>query len=169
MPKTQAKRKISAGDRGLINLLKEINMEPITLECTQSVFDLDTKSDITLFKQGTFTPATNAQEALAAVGNDSETFLKVINAGLRDFVREQLSANESVAWQAKDEEGNLVPFSGTTISEEKSKQLAANVLNMAKMVFGYAKEMGRDEKRVAKDKAQDMLLSNPAVLASLKG
>lgn len=144
-------------------------MEPITLECTQSVFDLDTKSDITLYKQGTFTPATNAQEALAAVGNDSETFLKVINAGLRDFVREALSANAELPWQAKDEEGNLIPFSGTTISEEKSKQLAANVLNMAKMVFGYAKEMGRDEKRVAKDKAQDMLLSNPAVLASLKG
>lgn len=164
---SQGTRKVTKAERALA--LLDNPMEPITLECTQSVFDLDTKSDITLFKQGTFTPATNAQEALAAVGNDSETFLKVINAGLRDFVREQLSANDLVAWQAKDEEGNLVPFSGTTISEEKSKQLAANVLNMAKMVFGYAKEMGRDEKRVAKDKAQDMLLSNPAVLASLKG
>ena len=144
-------------------------MEPITLECTQSVFDLDTKSDITLFKQGTFTPATSAKEALEAVGNDSDKFLQIINAGLRDYTREQLSSNDSVAWQAKDEEGNLVPFSGTTISEEKSKQLAANVLNMAKMVFQYSKEMSRDEKRVAKEKAQEMLLSNPAVLASLKG
>ena len=144
-------------------------MEPITLECTQSVFDLDTKSDITLFKQGTFTPATSAKEALEAVGNDSDKFLQIINAGLRDYTREQLSSNDSVAWQAKDGEGNLVPFSGTTISEEKSKQLAANVLNMAKMVFQYSKEMSRDEKRVAKEKAQEMLLSNPAVLASLKG
>lgn len=143
-------------------------MEPITLECTQSVFDLDTKADITLFKQGTFAPVENTADALARVGNDSSIFLKIINAGLRDYTREQLADAADIAWQAKDEEGKLVPFSGTTISEEKSKQLAANVLNMAKMLFGYSKEMGRDEKRVAKDKAQDMLLANPAVVDALK-
>jgi len=161
-------RKVSKRERATINLVKEINMEPIVLEPTQSVFDLDSKSDVTLYKQVTFTPVDNTKEALERVGNDSAAFLKIINDGLRSYTAEKAKSDDSIAWQAKDEEGNLVPFSGTTISEEKSKQLAANVLNMAKMVFGYTKELSRDEKRVAKDKAQDMLLSNPAIIDSLK-
>ena len=143
-------------------------MQPIVLEPTQSVFDLDSKSDVTLYKQVTFTPVDNTKDALERVGNDAQAFLKIINDGLRSYTAEKAKSDESIPWQAKDEDGNLVPFTGSTISEEKSKQLAANVLNMAKMVFGYTKELSRDEKRVAKDKAQDMLLGNPAVVASLK-
>lgn len=145
-----------------------MSLEPIVLEPTQSVFDLDTKSDVTLYKRVTFEPVANTADALARVGNDSAAFLKIINDGLRSFTNEQAKADVSIPWQAKDEEGNLIPFSGTTITEEKSNQLAANVLSMAKMLFGYTKEMSRDEKRVAKQKAQDMLLANPAVVDALK-
>lgn len=145
-----------------------MSLEPITLECTKKVFDLDTKDDVVLFKAGTFTPAENTADALARVGNDSAAFMKIVNAGLRDYTREQIAADTNVPWQAKDDEDNLVPYMGSTITEEKSKQLAANVLNMAKMLFGYSKEMPREAKKSAKEKAQDMLLANPAVVDALK-
>lgn len=143
-------------------------MEPQVLEATQSVFDLDTKSDVTLFKQVNFTPATDTQEALSRVGNDASTFMKIVNAGLRTFTLDQAKEDTSIPWTAKDDEGNPVPFSGTTISEEKSKQLDANVLNMAKMLFGYEKGKAKEEKRVAKEKALAMLLDNPAVIEGLR-
>jgi hypothetical protein len=162
------------GIRRRLAVLKDTSMEPIVLEPTQSVFDLDSKSDVTLYKQVTFTPVDNTKEALERVGNDSAAFLKIINDGLRSYTNEAAKKDESIPWQAKDEDGNLIPFTGTTISEEKSVQLQANVLNMAKMVFGYQKTMSADEKEnrilkaAAKDKARDMLLGNPAVVASLK-
>lgn len=161
-------RQVTKAEKALADHVRIINMEPIKLECTKAVFDLDKKTDVTLYKAGEFVPATTTADVLSRVGNDSAKFLEIANAGLRDYTRELIAANPDVPWQAKDEEGNLVPFSGTTITEEKSLQLAANVLNMAKMVFGYHKDLSRDEKRVAKEKAQDMLLGNPAVVASLK-
>ena len=166
-------RKVTWRERDLINLVKEISMEPIVLNVTQTVFDLDRKDDVTVFKSVTFTPVDSTKEALERVGNDSAKFLEIVNAGLADYTREQAKTDSSQPWMEKDGEEEK-EFSGTLISEEKSKQLAANVLNMAKMVFGYQKEMSADKaeskklKAAAKDKAQDMLLGNPAVVASLK-
>lgn len=148
-------------------------MEPQTFDVSQSVFDLDTKSDVTLYKPVTFTPATDTAEALSRVGNDASTFMKIVNAGLKSFTADQTREDSNIPWQAKDGE-EYVPFSGTTISEEKSKQLDANVLNMAKMLFGYAKEMDGDKeknrklKAEAKEKALTMLLDNPAVIEGLR-
>ena len=155
------------GIRRRLAVLKDTSMEPIVLNVTQTVFDLDRKDDVTVFKSVTFTPVDSTKEALERVGNDSAKFLEIVNAGLADYTREQAKTDGSQPWMEKDGEEEK-EFSGTLISEEKSKQLAANVLNMAKMVFGYTKELSRDEKRVAKDKAQDMLLGNPAVVGSLK-
>ena len=143
-------------------------MEPTTLELTQKIFDLDTKDDVVLYKHVAFTPVTSTQEALARINNDGAAFLAIINAGLQDHARDAARKDTSIAWTAKDEDGNEIPFTGTPISEEKSKQLAANTLNMAKMVFGYNKDMSKEEKRTSKAKAEEMLLSNPAVLDSLK-
>lgn len=161
-------RKVSAAERRLIKLVKDISMEPTTLELSKSVFDLGQKADVTLYKQVSFTPATSAKEALERIGNDSAKFLEIVNSGLQDWTREQAKADETLPWRAKDEEENLIPYTGETITEEKSKQLAANVLNMAKMLFGYSKEMAREEKRESKEKAQAMLLGNPAVVEALK-
>jgi hypothetical protein len=138
-----------------------------TLRIQRKQFDLDSKEDVTLIKEVTFEPVTSNAEALARVGNDAKQFLEIVNQGLKDWTREQ-SANDSTPWFIEDEDGEKTVYSGTSISEEKSKQLALNVLNMAKMLFGYSKQMSREQKKAAKEKAQSMLLSNPVVVESLK-
>jgi len=143
-------------------------MEPIVLEPTQSVFDLDSKSDVTLYKQVTFTPVDNTKEALERVGNDSAAFLKIINDGLCSYTAEQAKQDSSIPWMAKDDEDNLVPFTGTTISENASKQLSVHVLSLAKLLYDYAKDMPREDKRKAKEQAQAQILSNPAIVDKLK-
>jgi hypothetical protein len=149
-------------------------MDPQTIEIQQTIFDLDSRQDVTVYKTGTFTPAENAKDALERIGGDSKKFLEIINAGLEQYSKDQLRSDATQPWSSLDDEGNPVPFEGTPISEEKSKQLAANVLNMAKMLFKYAKNMASDPevnrklKAEAKAKAQEMLLSQPAVIEALK-
>jgi hypothetical protein len=144
------------------------------LRVTKTVFDLDSRDDVTVVKIGTSTPVTTMAEFTARLNNDSATILQVINDGLAAYDREQLATNSSVGWSVEDEEGNVTPFTGTLLSEEKSKQLAVNVLSMAKMLFGYAKQMvpdvaaNRAAKKLAKERAAEMLLSNPAVIEALK-
>ena len=140
------------------------------LRVSKSVFDLDSRGEVDVVKIGTFAPVANMHEFTSRLGNDSAKILAVVNDGLEAYEREQLAANDSIGWSVEDEEGKLSPFSGTLLTEEKSKQLSANVLNMAKMLFGYAKDMvgGREAKREAKAKAAEMLLSNPAVVEALK-
>ena len=146
---------------------KELPMDPIQIKVQSNIFDLDSREDVTVVKVGTFEPVENAQQALARIGNDSAKFLEIINSGLKQHAVEQLRESDT-PWSTYDDDGAVVPFSGTPISEEKGKQLAANVLNMAKMLFNYSKSMDRDAKREAKDKAQEMLLSQPAVIEALK-
>ena len=138
-----------------------------TLRIQRKQFDLDSKEDVILIKEVTFEPVTSNQEALARVGNDAKKFLEIVNQGLKDFTRDQ-AASDSSPWLIEDEEGEKTVYTGTPISEEKSKQLAINVLNMAKMLFGYNKKMDPKSKSEAKEKAQAMLLSNPVVVESLK-
>jgi hypothetical protein len=148
-------------NKGSINHMAE------TLRIQRKQFDLDSKEDVTLIKEVTFEPVTSNAEALARVGNDAKQFLEIVNQGLKDWTREQ-AAGDSTPWFVEDEDGEKTVYSGSSISEEKSKQLALNVLNMAKMLFGYSKSMSRDQKKAAKEKAQSMLLSNPVVVDSLK-
>lgn len=145
------------------------------IRTTKSVFDLDSKSEVTVVKIGQFTPVANMQEFVSRLGNDAAKILTIVNDGLENHERTQLATDESKPWQVEDEnettgEKTLAPFSGTLLSEDRSKQLAVNVLSMAKMLFGYAKDMvgGREAKAAAKAKAQEMLLSNPAVIEALK-
>lgn len=169
MPRAQQSgRKLTRTDRELVALAKDIAMEKQTLRITRNVFDLDSRDYVEVIKTVEFTPVENTADALAIVGNDAKKFLEIVNAGLRDYQRDQAANDDSVAWQTESEDGTLQPFSGTTLTEEKSKQLAANVLNMAKMLFGYNKDMSREDKRSAKDKATEMLLGNPAVIEALK-
>lgn len=139
-----------------------------TLRIQRSVFDLDKREDVEVVKVVNFSPVTDAASALSRVGNDSDKFLAIINAGLRDFEREQALGDSANPWNTEDEEGTLTPFSGTLLSEEKTKQLSANVLNMAKMLFNYEKGMEPGLKKAAKQKAMEMILGNPAVIEALK-
>lgn len=141
--------------------------KPIRVQ--RSVFDLDSRDDVTLVKSGTFQPVSSMQDFVTRLGNDSEAILAIVNDGLEEYDRKRLAADESVKWQIEDEDsGELAEFTGTPISEEKSKQLAANVLQMAKMSFGFAKGAGREKNKAAKTAAREMLLSLPQVIETLK-
>ena len=150
-------------------------MEPISVRTrVEKTFDLDSKENVEVFKTGSFQPVEDAKQAMERIGHDSKVFLEILNDGLQEHFKRSLAADSSVPYSVEDDEGNVSTFSGTLISEEKSKQLNANVLNMAKMLFGYSKKMkdsveeNRKAKAEAKDKAQAMLLGNPQVIEALK-
>ena len=141
----------------------------------KTVFDLDSKGDVTVKKVGQFTPVANMQDFVARLGNDAEAILRIVNAGLEDYERERLASDESIPWQVLDDEGKPAgEFKGFLLSEEKSKQLNASVLNFAKLSFGYneaseikdAKERSK-ARQTAKDEALAALLT-PAAIEGLK-
>ena len=145
----------------------------------RNVFDLDSKDDVSVVKVGTFTPVASMQEFVSHLKNDAGLILRLCNRALAAYAEEQLAADPNVPYMQEqvDETTGVVayePFSGTLLSEEKSKQLNANVVTMAKLLFGYDKTMdadktkNRDLKKEAKGKALDMILSNPAVIEVLK-
>jgi hypothetical protein len=156
---------------------------PSTIEISKSksVFDLDSKADVSVIKVGQFTPVTTMQEFVERLGNDSAAILKVVNDGLIAFATEQLATANDVPWKVVDDEGNPgADFNGTLLSEEKTKQLGATVLNIAKMMFGYPDvprgtkqtpaelAANRAKKSEAKQAAIDFVLSNPAAVEALK-
>ena len=151
----------------------------VALEVTKVVFDLDSKGEVTVRKVGEFTPVENMEQFVQRLNSDAGLILRLANKALENYTEDQLSANNSVPWQQveEDENGNetLVPFSGTLLSPEKSKGLNATVINLAKVIFGYAKNMiptdavaNRDAKKAAKQSALNMILSNPAAIEGLR-
>lgn len=139
------------------------NIEEIPLQ--MGIFDLDSMDEVLLKKFVPFTPVTDTKTALERLGNDSAKFLEVINEGLRQHARETAKTDTSIAWQVEDEEGNLSPFSGTVAD---AKTVNGLILNMAKSVFGYAKDMTRDAKKAAKESAMYLIRSTPAIRDGLK-
>jgi hypothetical protein len=144
----------------------------------KNVFDLDSKSDVLVAKIGDFEPVTTMEEFVSRLGNNAAAILQIVNDGLEKYTENQLAASDT-PWQLveEDENGNetLSAFSGTLISEEKSKSLNATVINLAKAIFGYAKQMvpgdaekNREAKKAAKAQAMAMILSNPAAIEGLK-
>lgn len=145
------------------------------IKTQKTVFDLDSKGDVTVAKIGQFTPVENMQDFVARLNNDSEAILKIVNSGLEDYERNRLADDNNVPWQTLDDEGKVVgEFKGFLLSEEKSKQLNASVLNFAKLSFGYneaseikdAKERSK-ARQAAKDEALAALLT-PAAIEGLK-
>lgn len=159
-------RKLTRSDRNLVELARMIHMEAQEIRTQSSVFDLDSKDYVTLVKVGTFTPVENTKDALERLGNDANKFLAIVNSGLKSYAIDELRDSDT-PWSQEDEEGGLQPFSGSTISEEKAKNLNAIVLNMAKM-NGYAKNLAPEKKREIKAAALSMVLSNDQFVAMLK-
>jgi hypothetical protein len=151
----------------------------VPLEVTKVVFDLDSKGEVTVRKVGDFTPVENMEQFVQRLNSDAALILKLANKALENYTEDQLSADSNVPWQLveEDENGNesLSPFSGTLLSPEKSKGLNATVINLAKVIFGYAKQMvpgdvnaNREAKKAAKQSALNMILSNPAAIEGLR-
>lgn len=145
----------------------------------KSVFDLDSKDYVSVFKTGSFAPVGTMEDFVSRLGNDSALILKVVNEGLEEYAKRQLE-NSDVAYSTETEDGKIEAFSGTPISEEKSAQLSATVLNIAKMMFGFPDlprgtkmtadeaKANREAKAKAKQAAIDFVLSNPAAVEALR-
>lgn len=131
-----------------------------------TVYDLETMDDVTLRKVGSFAPVATAGEGLARLGNDTAKFLKVVNDGLRAEALRNLATDESIPWQEVDEEsGELKPFNGAPADAKVVNPL---VLQLAKTIFGYNKDMKPEVKAKAKSDAKDMIKGNPVMVAGLK-
>ena len=157
----------------------QVQIPNVPIRVSQTVFDIDAREDVQLVKTGDVAPVSTMNEFVSRLGNDSALILRLCNAALIEYAKEELEQDETKPYMAveSDDEGNetLVPFTGTALSMERSKQLNANVVNMAKLLFGFDKNMvpgdktaNREAKKVAKSKALDMILSNPAVIEALK-
>lgn len=133
----------------------------------RGVFDLDARENVTLIKEGEFEPVENTETALARVGNDAKKFIAIINAGLRQYFRDQLADDASKPWNTEDEEGKLTVFTGSTLTETQSKYLAAMSLNFAKMQ-GYSKDKAPEVKKALKAKAMESVLAMPGFIDTLK-
>lgn len=139
------------------------NVEEIVIQNT--VFDLDSMDEVLLKKVGTFVPPTSIEAALAALGNDSAKLLSVVADGMREHAKSSLKSDTSVAWKVEDEEGNTSDFNGSIADSAKVNGL---ILNMAKSVFGYTKDMAREAKRAAKESAMGLIKNTPAIRDGLK-
>ena len=149
------------------------------LEVRKSVFDLDSKGEVTVVKIGEFSPVSTMEEFVSRLSNNAAAILQIVNDGLEKYTENQITSDAAVPWQLveEDETGaeTFAPFTGTLISAEKSKQLGATVINIAKLMFSYAKQMvpgsveeNRKAKAAAKQSALEMILSNPAAVESLR-
>jgi hypothetical protein len=142
-------------------------MNPTTKQekVTSSIFDLDSMSDVTLFKNLEFSPVNSTQEALSAVGGDAKKFLAIINEGLRQHVRESAKSDSTIPWMQEQEEGEPTQFTGTPAD---SKAVNSLVLTLAKTIFGYSKDATSEAKSAAKASAMAMISSNEQIKKGLK-
>lgn len=134
-----------------------------------TVFDLKLFDDVKLTKQVTLpVKPTTIQEALEAVGNDSEALLSVIYDGLVERTVES-AKNDLSTFQVVNEDGEAGEnYTGTPVSEEKGKAINAAILGIAK-AMGYEKSLPKEKKSALKDQAMNFMKSNPAMLESIQG
>ena len=131
----------------------------------RTVLDLDNFQDVTLIKKGTFSPVTTAQEAMQRLGNDTQRFLAVVNDGLEQDFGNQLIQDTNEPWLVEDEDGKVDVFTGTPADSAKVNAL---VLNLAKSMENYNKDMTPEEKRAAKAAATETIRTTPRILEGLK-
>jgi hypothetical protein len=139
----------------------------------KTVFDLDTMEDVTLVKAvPDFKPAENSHEVLARVGNDSAKMLELLNNGLRLAEREAVASDTAIPFHTfgVDENGEYTDeingvFAGTIADIKAVNSLK---LTLAKTVFGFTKNLSKDEKATAKANALEMIRSTPAIKAGLQ-
>jgi hypothetical protein len=138
--------------------------QTIPVPVQKSFFDLDSFEDVTLVKEGSFEPVADTASALARVGNDASKFLALVNEGLKAEYQRQFRADPS-GWMLKDEDGNLTPFTGTPAD---SVAVGALVLNLAKTVYRYSKEMSASDKAKAKESAMTLIKNTADIREVLK-
>lgn len=135
------------------------------LRVQDTVFNLDTFTEVTLVKEVPFAPVSTVAEALAALGNDDNALLAVINKGLESNARKD-AKSVPTGWHTFTEEGEVNgEFSGTPADIKKVNAL---VLTLAKTVFGYDNNAPLAEKKAAKESAKAMIQGNTQIREGLK-
>jgi hypothetical protein len=139
----------------------------MALQVQKTVFDLETFEEVTLVKEFEFSPVTSIEDALSRLGNDGEKLLKVLNDGLIDETRNRVREDND-GWHTFDEEkeGEINGAFTGKIADQKSVNNL--VLTLAKTVFGFTKDMSKDQKRAAKSSAMEMIKSNESIKAGLQ-
>ncbi len=179
MDKVSSKAKRRANRRIAVRPTNEANFmstptQAIAITAEKNVFDLVSKKYVTLEKEGETTPVTTMQEFTERLGNRADLILELANKALAEYAKEQLAADETKPWMLRDDE-ELVPFEGQALSADKAKTLQASVINFAKLLFGYSKNMVPGDKEAnikakneAKDQALAAILSAPGAVERLK-
>jgi len=139
-----------------------------TKTVTTTVFDLDMFDDVKLTKQVAIPPVPQTlEEALAAVGNDTEKLLRVIHEGLTaDAVDTAKTTLEGFSIVSEDGTPGAI-YTGNYADEDKGKLINGGILALAK-IYGYDKSLSVEKKRALKAQAVEFMRSNPAMLESLK-
>ena len=150
------------------------------IETRKTILDLASKADVELVKSAPQPPPISSMEDFVTrMGNDAANILKYANVAYLEFFKDTLASNPDVPWMLADEDESgaevLVPFEGVPINPDKEKGFRATVIQIAKNMYGYAKNMvpgdveaNRKAKAAAKAEAQSFLLSNPVAVERLK-
>jgi hypothetical protein len=144
----------------------------IVRKTTMKLFDLTTFDNVQLVKMYTAedlpSKPTTVQEALDAVGNDTQVLLSVIYEGLceRQIEQDRKNPQSFRVLDEEDEPGEL--FTGTPVTEAQGKAINGMVLNLAK-VQGFAKGLDKKVKQAMKETAIQVIRDSPAILKSIVG
>lgn len=136
---------------------------PIVVEST--IFDLAAFEEVQVGKVIEYVPVTTIDEALAKLGNDSNKLLAVVNDGLLEEAKKNARKDPS-GWHTFDDDDKLNgPFDGQPADMKKVNSL---VLTLAKTVFGFSKDLTKDQKRESKESAKSLIQGNEAMRAGLQ-
>ena len=139
----------------------EVNEIPVQ----RTRFDLDNMEEVTVKKTVPFTNVTKVEDALALLGNNTEKLVEVINRGLRAEVGAKAVNDPAIPWMIENEEGDLVPFTGTLVNATDVNVL---VLNLAKQVFGYSKDKPIEVRKAAKESAKNFIKTSDVIREGFK-
>ena len=148
-------------------------MEPQEIKVQKTLFDLHKFDDVLLVKIGTFEPVSveNAtKEALQRVNGDTAQLAAIINDGLKARAMQQLRESAD-SWHTfkVDAEGEYTdeingPFEGQVAD---SKMVNNLVLSLSKTIFGFSKDLTKEQKKQAKANAMEMIKNTPAIREGL--
>jgi hypothetical protein len=92
--------------------------------------------------------------------------LEVLNRGLIAEHRNAIKESADVAWHTLTDEDEVNgEFTGTIAETKSVNQL---VLTLAKTLYGYSKDMSKEQKRAAKENAMGFVKGNNAVKEGLR-
>lgn len=136
------------------------------LKVQRTVFNLDEFESVTVGKMVPFKPVGSVEEALSELNSDTSKLLELINKGREASVRDA-AYNQNDGWFDLDDSNAVTkePFDGT-ITEPKHVNQTVSVL--AKTIFGYNKDMKKEDKAAAKKNAMDMVRNTETIREGLK-